>query len=141
MSEEGREDLNGATLFHYVDIDWDSPLKSAAPGTRPPEELVRQAEGTGARRKKVASGEGGFFMNRSVLPPGFEIPPHTHDHAELLVVLRGGCEVLGSDPPVRLSEDDSIIVEARHEYGFLCGDKGMEFLTIRTGEASIDLSD
>ena len=140
MSEEGRENLNGATLFRYGDIDWDNPLKSATPGTRPPEELVRAAKKTGARRKKVASGEGGFFMNRSVLPPGFEIPPHTHDHAELLVVLRGGCEVLGSEPPVTLGADDSIIVEASHEYGFLCGDEGMEFITIRTGEARIELS-
>ena len=94
----------------------------------------------GAWRKKLATGEGGFFLNRSVLPPGFEIPAHTHDHAELLIVLRGGCQVLGSSPVVILGADDAIVVDAHHEYGFLCGDEGMEFLTIRTGEASVDLS-
>jgi quercetin dioxygenase-like cupin family protein len=140
MSDEGKTDLGGATLFRYADIDWDNPLKTAAPGTKPPEELVRAAQSTGARRKKVTVGQGGFFTNRSVLPAGFEIPPHTHDHAELLIVLRGGCEVIGSDPLVRLGADDAIVVEAGHEYGFLCGDEGMEFLTIRTAEAGIKLS-
>jgi len=140
MSSEDNVRLKGATLFRYADIDWDDPLKSAAPSVRPPEELVREAQRSGARRKKLATGEGGFFLNRSVLPPGFEIPAHTHDHAELLIVLRGGCQVLGSSPVVILGADDAIVVDAHHEYGFLCGDEGMEFLTIRTGEASVDLS-
>jgi quercetin dioxygenase-like cupin family protein len=130
MSDEA-----GAVLFRYADINWDKPLETSAPGAAPPEEMVREAERLGARRKRLARGEGGFFMNRSVLPPGYAIPPHSHDHAELLVVLSGSCTVEGG---TELRADDSIVIRANHEYGFRCGDEGMEFLTIRTGEASTD---
>jgi quercetin dioxygenase-like cupin family protein len=132
-------DEPGAVLLRYHDIDWDRPLESSAPGTAPPEEMVRAAERLGARRKRLARGEGGFYLNRSVLPPGYVIPPHRHDHAELLVVLAGGCTVSGgADDGTVLRADDAIVIHANHEYGFRCGDQGMEFLTIRTGEASVE---
>ena len=83
----------GAVVMRYAEIDWDRPLETAAPGAAPPEAMVREAERLGARRKRLARGEGGFFLNRSVLPAGYVIPPHSHDHAELLVVLSGGCSV------------------------------------------------
>jgi quercetin dioxygenase-like cupin family protein len=131
----------GAVLFRYADIDWDKPLETSAPGAAPPEEMVREAERLGARRKRLARGEGGFFLNRSVLPPGYAIPSHSHDHSELLVVLAGGCTVEGGDGDgAELRADDAIVIRANHEYGFRCGDEGMEFLTIRTGEASTDPS-
>ena len=82
-------------VFKFNQIDWDDPSKSSQPGKGPPEELVAKAKKSGAVRKKVVRGEGGFFMNRSSLPPGFRIPPHTHNHDELIVILKGGCELDG----------------------------------------------
>jgi quercetin dioxygenase-like cupin family protein len=126
MSEE-------PTVLIYDAIDWDNPLKSARKDTAPPRELVAHAKKTGARRKKLARGEAGFFMNRSVLPAGFRVPPHSHDHDELMVVLAGGCAF--DDGLAELGADDSIVIHANYRYGFTCGSEGMEFLTIRMGEA------
>jgi len=126
------------TVLIYADIVWDNPMKSAKPGAAPPRELVQEAKRTGARRKKLARGEGGFFMNRSFLPAGFRVPPHTHDHNEMLVVLKGGCEFDGGLG--KLGPDDSIVIHASYRYGFTCGPEGMEFLTIRMGEASTALA-
>ena len=126
-------------VLHYAEIEWDRPLETARPGTAPPAELVAEAKRTGARRKKVVRGEGGFFMNRSVLPPGFRVPPHSHDHSEMLVVLRGGCRF--DDGLAELGPDDTIVIHANTHYGFTCGPDGMEFLTIRAGEASVALDD
>ena len=125
------------TVLIYREIEWDNPLQTAAPGKAPPRELVEQAKKTGARRKKLAQGEGGFFMNRSVLPAGFRVPPHTHDHDELMVVLNGGCYF--DDDIADLGPDDSIVICASYRYGFTCGPDGMEFLTIRTADAGTSL--
>jgi quercetin dioxygenase-like cupin family protein len=122
-------------VLHYAEIDWDRPLATAKPGTAPPKELVEQARKTGARRKKIVRGEGGFFMNRSVLPPDFRVPSHAHDHNEMLVVLRGGCRF--DDGLAELGPDDTIVISANTRYGFTCGSEGMEFLTIRVGEATV----
>ena len=124
-------------LRHYQEIEWDRPLETATPGTAPPKSLVEQAKETGARRKKIVLGDAGFFMNRSLLPPGFRVPPHQHNHDEMLVVLKGGCSFdgdLGS-----LGADDTIVIHAGTRYGFTCGSEGMEFLTIRTGEATTEI--
>ena len=123
------------TVLKYSEIGWDVPLATAKPGTAPPRELVAQAKKTGARRKKLARGEAGFFMNRSVLPAGFRVPPHSHTHDELMIVLGGGCEF--DDDVATLGANDSIVIHAGFRYGFTCGDEGMEFLTIRTGEAGM----
>jgi quercetin dioxygenase-like cupin family protein len=124
------------SIFAYADIEWDRPLETAAPGKAPPAELVAEAERSGARRKKVVRGAGGFFMNRSVLPPGFRIPAHQHSHSELLIVLRGGCTIDGG--LAQLGPDDSIVIHADTRYGFTCGPDGMEFITVRTGEATTE---
>jgi quercetin dioxygenase-like cupin family protein len=123
------------TVLIYDEIEWDDVMKTAARGKAPPPELVAQAKKTGARRKKLARGEGGFFMNRSVLPAGFRVPPHTHDHDELMIVLSGDC--FFDDDVAELGIDDSIVIRAHFRYGFTCGPDGMEFLTIRTGEAGM----
>ena len=129
--------MNGAKLLRFDEIEWDRPRENAA-GARPPEELVREAEHTGARRKRIARGEGGFFMNHSCMPAGFRVPPHAHDHDELIVVLRGGC---GFDDGLgELGPNDSIVIRAGTRYGFTCGADGMDFLTLRMGEASVDLA-
>ena len=131
-------DSPAATVFHYAQIDWDDPGRGGNPAVAPPKELVEQAKKTGARRKKLVQGEGGFFMNRSFLPAGFRVPPHTHDHDEMLVVLKGGCSIDGSVG--ELEADDTVVIRANHSYGFTCGPEGMEFLTIRRGEAKVDLT-
>ena len=128
---------NDPTVLIYDEIEWDDVLRTAKVGTAPPKELVAQAKKKGARRKKLARGEGGFFMNRSVLPPGFRVPPHHHDHDELMIVLAGGCTF--DDGVATLGPDDSIVIQARFRYGFTCGDAGMEFLTIRRGEAAMSV--
>ena len=124
------------TVLIYDDIDWDNML-SPPVGKAPPKALVEQAKKQGARRKKLARGEAGFFMNRSVLPAGFRVPPHTHDHDELMVVLHGGCQF--DDGLADLGVDDSIVIRANYRYGFTCGPEGIESLTIRTGEAAVTL--
>jgi quercetin dioxygenase-like cupin family protein len=131
-----KQDPMAPSVFNYAEIEWDRPLETAAPGTAPPAELVAEAKRTGARRKKVVRGEAGFFMNRSVLPPGFHVPAHQHDHSELLIVLQGGCNF--DDDFAALGKDDSIVIHAGTRYGFTCGPEGMEFLTIRTGEATVE---
>lgn len=121
-------------VFYYAAIEWDRPLETATPGSRPLEAIVADAERTGARRKKLVRGEGGFYMNRSFLPAGFDVPAHQHDHDELLVVLRGGCSF---GDGATLGPDDAIVIHADTRYGFTCGPEGMDFLTIRTGEAHV----
>jgi MFS family permease/quercetin dioxygenase-like cupin family protein len=122
-----------ATFLHYDDIDWADEL--SAPGA--PRELVAAAQRVGARRKRMATGQGGFFMNHSVMPPGFPVPEHSHDHDELIVVLAGGCTMLGGGPTLRTH--DAMVLRAGHRYGFTCGDEGMTFVTVRTGEAAVSL--
>ncbi len=124
-------------VFFYDRVEWDDPLSSLEPGQRPPVEIVERARKSGARRKKIVRGEGGFYMNRSSMPAGFEVPPHTHDHGELIVVLEGGCRL--DDGATELGPGDSIVIEAHTRYGFTCGPDGMDFLTIRTGEARVSL--
>jgi quercetin dioxygenase-like cupin family protein len=121
----------------YDAIEWDDPLAARDARTRPPEELVARARELGARRKRIVRGEGGFYMNRSVLPPGWPMPVHEHDHDELLVVLRGSCTL--DDGKTHLRADDSLVIPAHTAYGFTCGPDGMEFLTIRRGDSSTTL--
>jgi len=126
-----------ATLVRGRDVAWDDMRPE--PGVpQPPAELVARAQRDGARRKRLLRGEGGFFVNRSSLPPGFRIPAHEHDHDELLLVLAGGCRLDGDLG--ELGPDDAIAIRAGTRYGFTAGPEGMEFVTIRTGEAGIAVS-
>jgi MFS family permease len=122
-----------AIFLHYDAIDWADEL--SAPGA--PRELVAAAHRLGARRKRMATGQGGFFMNHSVMPPGFTVPEHSHDHDELIVVLAGECTMLGGGPT--LCTHDAMVLRSGHRYGFTCGDEGMTFVTVRTGEAAVSL--
>lgn len=125
------------TLLIYDDIDWDD-MRSADPSVKAaPKALVADAKKRGARRKKLVRGEGGFFMNRSVLPAGFRVPPHSHTHNELIVVIKGG--FLFDDAMGELGPDDSIVIRANFRYGFTCGPEGAEFLTIRVAEAGVTM--
>jgi quercetin dioxygenase-like cupin family protein len=125
------------TVLIYHKIDWDD-MRSTDPSVKAaPKELIEQAQKLGARRKKLAKGEGGFFMNRSVMPAGFRVPPHSHNHNELIVMIKGSC--VFDDGVAELGPDDSIVIKANYRYGFTCGSEGAEFLTIRTSEAGVTM--
>jgi len=117
----------GADFLLFDEIDW------AVEGAGAPAALVAEAARTGARRKRMVTGQSGFFMNHSTMPAGFTVPAHTHDHDELIVVVEGGCTVHDGGPV--LGPNDAMAIRAHHSYGFTCGADGMRFLTIRTGEA------
>ena len=119
----------GASYRRFDDIDWAVESPAATPAA-----LIEAARATGARRKRMVTGEAGFFMNHSEMPAGFTVPMHTHDHDELIVVLDGGCTMLGGGPT--LAANDAVAIRAHHEYGFRCGPAGMRFLTVRTGEST-----
>jgi quercetin dioxygenase-like cupin family protein len=123
----------GAFFRHFDEIDWAVESAAATPAA-----LIEAARSSGARRKRIITGEAGFFMNHSEMPAGFTVPLHVHDHDELLVVLEGGCTMLGGGPT--LVANDAVAIHAHHEYGFECGPEGMRFLTIRTGESSVTVS-
>jgi quercetin dioxygenase-like cupin family protein len=125
------------TVFRFDDVAWDDAASSLDPKEQRSRELADRARASGARRKKIVRGECGFFMNRSVMPANFRVPPHHHDHDELLVVLAGGCSF--DDGLAELGPGDSIVIRADTHYGFTCGGEGMDFLTIRTGEAKVAL--
>ena len=125
-------------VFKFEKIDWDDAASSLDRTEQRSRELAERARASGARRKKIVRGECGFFMNRSVMPANFRVPPHHHDHDELLVVLAGGCSF--DDGLAELGPGDSIVIHADTHYGFTCGGDGMDFLTIRTGEAKVSIS-
>ena len=126
------------TVFHFAQVAWDDAASSLDPNDPRTRDLARQARETGARRKKIVRGECGFFLNRSVMPANFRVPAHHHDHDELLDVLAGGCRF--DDGLADLGPGDSIVISAHTHYGFTCGADGMDFLTIRTGEARVAIS-
>jgi quercetin dioxygenase-like cupin family protein len=65
------------------------------------------------------------------MPPRFEAPVHSHDHAEIFMVLEGSCTFDG----VPMESHDMTVVEAGEPYGFAAGPDGLAFLVVRTGEA------
>ena len=127
--------MSAPTVFQFEKIEWDDAASSLDRSDQRSRELADRARSSGARRKKIVRGEAGFFMNRSVMPANFRVPPHHHDHDELIVVLSGGCSF--DDGFADLGPGDSIVIRANTHYGFTCGAEGMDFLTIRTGEAKV----
>jgi quercetin dioxygenase-like cupin family protein len=113
-----------ASFFLLDSQEWADERKAA---TVPPE-VIEQAERAGARRKFLARGEAGFFSQYSEMPAGYTVAPHTHSQDELIVVLAGGCQVIGGP---EMKAGDSVAIGAGFEYGFVCGSEGMHFLTIR----------
>jgi quercetin dioxygenase-like cupin family protein len=127
-------DSNGPQFFVLDDIEWpDEHQTSTAP-----RELVEAAKESGARRKFLARGQGGFFTQYSELPAGFTVPMHSHDHNEVIVLLDGSCTMLGDGPT--LHAGDSMVLIGGYEYGFTAGADGMTFVTIRTARTSTNLT-
>lgn len=121
------------TFFNVEDIAF--PDESASNVDR---SLVEAAQRSGARRKYLARGEGGFFSQISWFPAGYTVPMHSHDHDEMIMVLDGSLMLLGGG--ATLKRFDSMVLEAGFSYGFTAGEQGMTFLTVRAAEANIALS-
>ena len=128
------DDDRGPHYFLLRDIPW--PDESLAPTA--PRELVEQARQSGARRKYLARGEGGFFTQVSEFPAGFTVPLHTHDHNEVILCTRGSLTMLDGGPT--LHDGDSMVLIGGYEYGFTAGPEGMSIVTIRTGKAETTLT-
>ena len=130
-----------APAAHHFDldqIDW-----SGGKGRNTPTEMVQQAKRLGARRKRVVTGQGGFFMNYSSLPADYHIARHRHGHPELIMVINGGATVHEAGPDggdVVLEVGDSIVIEAEFHYAITCGPEGMDFVTIRTSDSDTVLA-
>ena len=127
------------TIFEFDSIEWVDEHKE--PNQAP--KLIEAAQRSGARRKRLATGEGGFHQQFTTMPAGFEVPMHSHDHDELFIVLAGGCTFWPDGPSrsVSLTARDSVALAANHEYAFVCGPEGMDFYVIRQGEASVSAMD
>ena len=130
-----------ATYFLLDDVPWpemdvDGAAASGAPA--PPRRLVEAARRSGARRKFLARGEGGFHSQYSEFPAGFTVPLHRHDHSEIFVILEGSATMIGGGPTLRAH--DSMVMVGGYEYGFTAGPDGMKAITIRTGAASTTLT-
>ena len=95
---------------------------------------MEEAKRLGARRKYLAQGDGGFYSQLSEFPAGYTVPMHSHDHNEMIVILDGGCTMLGDGPTLQGRRLDG--ADRGYEYGFTADADGMTFLTIRTGAAA-----
>ena len=104
-----------ATVYRFGDIDWHDP-----------------GEGSGARRGFLAQGDGGFYVQVVDIPPGFEAPVHSHDHAEVFMVLDGSCTF----DDAAMGPLDMTVVEAEQPYGFTAGPDGLRFLVVRQAKAA-----
>jgi quercetin dioxygenase-like cupin family protein len=114
-------------IYRFGEIDWHVPL---GPGTDP--DVAQAAADRGVGRKFLAQGDAGFYAQVVRFPAGFEAPAHSHDHAEVFVVLEGSCTFDGEP----MARHDSTVVEANEKYGFTAGDAGLQFLVVRTGRAA-----
>ena len=99
--------------------------------------LAEQADDVGARRSRLTTGQLGFHSHISEMPPGFEVPPHTHDISEHMTILDGSLHV--SDGTV-LATGDTVVIPANHLYGFTVGDQGVRFLVVRAADAATDFN-
>jgi hypothetical protein len=127
------EGTDRVAFFRVDELPWPDESTSSAP-----RQLVEEAKRKGAKRKFLARGEGGFHSQYSVFPPGYAVPPHSHDHDEMIVVLEGSATMLEDGPT--LHAHDSMVLRGGYEYGFTACQDGLTFLTIRTGAAGTRLA-
>jgi quercetin dioxygenase-like cupin family protein len=121
-------------FFKIEELPWPDEAKEG----NAPRELVEEAQRLGAKRKFLARGEGGYYSQYSVFPPGYTVPMHSHDHDEMIVILAGGCTMLGDQ--TELTAHDSMVLHGGFEYGFTAGHEGLTFITIRNGVAETNLA-
>ena len=114
-------------VYRFDEMEWHVPV---AQGTDPA--AAAEAGRKGTRRRFLAQGDSGFYAQVVEMPPGFEAPVHSHDHAEVFMVLDGSCTMNGD----RMGPCDMAVIPANGAYGFTAGPDGLRFLVVRTGEAS-----
>ena len=114
------------TIYRFDEIDWHVPV---APGTDP--EGAAEAGRRGAGRKFLAQGDSGFYTQVVKIPPDFQAPTHSHDHAEIFMVLDGSCRFDGDE----MGRYDLTVVAENAPYGFTAGPEGVTFLVVRTAPA------
>jgi quercetin dioxygenase-like cupin family protein len=112
-------------IISYARADWLVP-KGAEP----------DANGNNIKRAQLVAGGAGYFTHVIDCPAGYVLPPHSHDHDELIVVLRGTCEV----GDAQLQPFDTVAIPANQKYGLIAGEGGVEFMVIRRGEAKLELA-
>jgi quercetin dioxygenase-like cupin family protein len=117
------------SIAKFEALDWTTPNLPADLSL----ELREQA--MLVRRKGLAAGEGGFFASHVRMPPGQVTVPHSHDHAELVVILAGSMTFDGGEGVVELVEDDAATITAGQVYAFTVGPDGVDFLLVRAGRA------
>ena len=97
-----------------------------------PADVIAEAAKAGARRKMLAQGETGIYVQYSELPAHFRIDAHAHTHDEVITLISGSCTVDGG---TTMQASDTVCIKGGTVYGFTAGDKGMVFLTIRGGDS------
>jgi len=118
--------MSDGTVYHFSQIDWHVPVSE---GTDP--KAAEEAGKKGAGRKFLAQGDSGFYAQVVRIPANFTAPAHSHDHAEIFMVLSGSCTMDGRP----MAERDMTVIPANGAYGFTAGPEGVEFLVVRTGQA------
>lgn len=123
----------GPIFCHLNRLEWETAADQRAEVAA----LAAQADALGARRSRLTTGEHGFHSHISELPPGFCVPPHTHDINEIMVILDGSVEVTNG---VLLNAGDVAVIPAGHLYGFTAGEQGVRFFVARTADAATNLT-
>jgi quercetin dioxygenase-like cupin family protein len=113
---------------HFENVPWVDEAKKAAV----PKEVYEAAKKVGAKRKMLAQGETGIYVQYSELPPNFRIDAHKHSHDEVIMLLGGSCTVDGG---TEMKANDAVCISGGTVYGFTAGNDGMRFLTIRAGDS------
>jgi quercetin dioxygenase-like cupin family protein len=120
--------MSEVTFNHFDTVPWvDETKKKAVPA-----EVIAEAAKAGARRKMLAQGETGIYVQYSELPPNFRIDAHAHSHDEVITLISGSCTVDGG---TTMRASDTVCIKGGTVYGFTAGDDGMVFLTIRGGDS------
>jgi mannose-6-phosphate isomerase-like protein (cupin superfamily) len=114
-------------IHRFGDIPWHVPPTDPADL-----DLATEAPADGPGRKFLAQDEGGFYTQAVRIPAGFAAPVHSHDHAEVFMVLEGGCTFNGE----AMGRFDLTVVDAHEPYSFTAGADGVQFLVVRRAKAA-----
>ena len=120
--------MSEITFNLFDTVPWvDETKKKAVPA-----EVLAVAAKAGARRKMLAQGETGIYVQYSELPADFRIDAHAHSHDEVITLISGSCTVDGG---TTMEASDTVCIKGGTVYGFTAGPDGMVFLTIRGGDS------
>ena len=120
--------MSDVTFNLFDTVPWvDEAKKKAVPA-----EVIAEAKKAGARRKMLAQGETGIYVQYSELPGHFRIDAHAHTHDEVITMISGSCTVDGG---TTMHAGDTVCIKGGTVYGFTAGADGMVFLTIRSGDS------